>query len=402
MHKNVKNEEKVEADYSKMHNEDYLKRISEEADLQRVSSLENGTYVYDEQIEDYYDRNGNHYETKTTEKTVKRTVTTRTPPPKVMTEKIYQDFMKHYQDADEFMKRDIKPLEHIIDGFLTVGMTILASEPKFGKSFLAVSICEALAKGEDFLGLPVTRPYKSFYIPLEDMEEGLHERFDLLGKSEFGGNFNFMFRNEYISNDYINIDLLQEVITREGIELLIIDTLAQFTEGFGGSGNAYQNETVMLKPLHELARRNKIALLVLTHTNQAKYNNGDQKKISGSTAMSGSSDNYWIWDNRGITVKGRFLKEKTFPFFWSEDLTKMMRVPIKAGSGKKKKSNAEILLPEVQLGEWFSNKDLVEKFEEEDMSRQKVTTVINKWLLDGKIEQQGSGSAVKYKWISID
>ena len=49
--------------------------------------------------------------------------------------------------AADLQKKDIPPLRFIVDKLLTVGLNILASPPKYGKSWMVLALCLAVAAG---------------------------------------------------------------------------------------------------------------------------------------------------------------------------------------------------------------------------------------------------------------
>ena len=67
--------------------------------------------------------------------------------------------------ANELRRMAFVPVRYILPDFIPEGVTILASEPKVGKSWLALDLCIAVAAGRSRLiaetgerGCPVSRP----------------------------------------------------------------------------------------------------------------------------------------------------------------------------------------------------------------------------------------------------
>ncbi len=52
------------------------------------------------------------------------------------------------KSCEEIMTTLYKPIEFAVDGLITQGLYILAGSPKAGKSWLALQLCLAVAKGE--------------------------------------------------------------------------------------------------------------------------------------------------------------------------------------------------------------------------------------------------------------
>ena len=51
-------------------------------------------------------------------------------------------------NAEELLSFPLPPIRFIIDGLLPQGLHILAGAPKIGKSWLALTLCLCVAKGE--------------------------------------------------------------------------------------------------------------------------------------------------------------------------------------------------------------------------------------------------------------
>ncbi|MGD7707252.1 AAA family ATPase [Microlunatus sp. Y2014] len=79
------------------------------------------------------------------------------------------------------MTQDFPPVEYVVPGLIPEGMTVIASAPKIGKSWLVLGLGLAAASGGVALGhLPVTqRPV--LYLALEDGQRRLQYRLGSLG-----------------------------------------------------------------------------------------------------------------------------------------------------------------------------------------------------------------------------
>ena len=56
--------------------------------------------------------------------------------------------------AQALMAEQLPELCYLVEGFLPQGLVLLASPPKYGKSWLALQLCLAVSRGEPFLGMP--------------------------------------------------------------------------------------------------------------------------------------------------------------------------------------------------------------------------------------------------------
>ena len=84
--------------------------------------------------------------------------------------------------ATDLQNTDFPPLRFIIEDLLAAGLNILASPPKYGKSWMMMDLCIAVASGEKFLGFPTNR-CECLYLSLEDSLRRLKNRLEkLLGE----------------------------------------------------------------------------------------------------------------------------------------------------------------------------------------------------------------------------
>ena len=70
-------------------------------------------------------------------------------------------------DGATLMSCPIQPLNFVVDTLLSQGLHILAGSPKVGKSWLALWLAVAVAKGEPVWGMPVKQG-TTLYLCLED------------------------------------------------------------------------------------------------------------------------------------------------------------------------------------------------------------------------------------------
>lgn len=79
--------------------------------------------------------------------------------------------------ATDLQKKEIPPIRWVVQDLVAAGLTVLASPPKFGKSWMAMCLCLSVAMGGRFLGY---RCYKCgvLYMALEDGERRLKSRME--------------------------------------------------------------------------------------------------------------------------------------------------------------------------------------------------------------------------------
>ena len=79
------------------------------------------------------------------------------------------------QSGDDLMKKEVRPVQFVVDGLLPRGLSIVAGKRKEGKSWLILDMCFSVAAGEKFFDHD-TEQGTVLYLDLEDPETRLIQR----------------------------------------------------------------------------------------------------------------------------------------------------------------------------------------------------------------------------------
>ncbi|OQY16642.1 MAG: hypothetical protein B6I36_10035 [Desulfobacteraceae bacterium 4572_35.1] len=82
----------------------------------------------------------------------------------------------HLISADELKGKVFPPVKWAVDGVIPEGLTVLAGDPKAGKSLMAVDICNAIASGGEAFGKQACVQGDVVYISLEDPQRRVQDR----------------------------------------------------------------------------------------------------------------------------------------------------------------------------------------------------------------------------------
>jgi hypothetical protein len=82
--------------------------------------------------------------------------------------------------ARELLAIELPPVAWAIPDILPAGVSLLAGKPKLGKSWLALSVCEAIAVGGVALGVKHVEKGETLYLALEDNRRRLQQRLNKL------------------------------------------------------------------------------------------------------------------------------------------------------------------------------------------------------------------------------
>ena len=197
----------------------------------------------------------------------------------------------HLITAKDLKDKDFPPVVWAVDGVIPEGLTVLAGDPKVGKSLVAVDICSAIASGLHSFGNRKCTEGACLYVSLEDPERRVKarikqqcdlwpDRFKLLtgGISQLGEGF------------YRQMD--EMLLLWPDLRCVVIDTMAfvipQKPQGISDYDHIYK----YLDPLHRWCLNNHISVILITHTTKARIVDGENPFIGiiGSVAIQGCSD----------------------------------------------------------------------------------------------------------------
>ena len=143
-----------------------------------------------------------------------------------------------FMTGTELEKADIEKPFFIIKKVLPTGLAILASPPKFGKSWLVLLMALCVANGKKFLGFD-TEKVACLYLALEDSSARIKERTGKIMNGEpFPENFIFSVKSRDISHGLIE-QLEMFMQQRPDTKLIIIDTFQKVRGSIGRGESAY-------------------------------------------------------------------------------------------------------------------------------------------------------------------
>ncbi len=210
-------------------------------------------------------------------------------------------------DADELLATPLKPINWIVKDILPQGLHILAGSPKIGKSWLMLSLCLQVAKGEPLWEYE-TQKCEVLYLCLEDTLNRVQSRlFQITDNAPDRLHF-------AVAANILNEGLKEQI---EGFMkeypdtgLIVIDTF-QKVRGLCLSSNSYANDYYDVSQLKSLADKYGIALIIVHHLRKDAASD-PVMMISGSTGISGGADcNYVLvkdkraLDSAKLIISGR-------------------------------------------------------------------------------------------------
>lgn len=194
--------------------------------------------------------------------------------------------------------------------FLTEGTCILSAKPKLGKSWLALSMCLAISKGEDFLGYK-TRKCSTLYLDLETAESLQQRRIlQVLKGGAVPDNFYIDSSTNRIGNGFV--EQIEAYLEEDpNIGVVVVDVFAIIRTDTKGREQEYEHAYRDISPLNDLAKKYHIAIILVTHDRKAVDPDDAFSNILGSTGIQGAAGQMIVMyrkkrnDPIHISVKGK-------------------------------------------------------------------------------------------------
>lgn len=209
-------------------------------------------------------------------------------------------FTKKEVDAPEInsgydlMQLELKPIEFIVKDMLPVGLNLLASPPKFGKSWFALDLSLSVSSGTYFLGNE-TKASTVYYLALEDSKNRLQSRIKkLLGENNPSKDFYYGLEINTIDGGCIE-QLEQVIKALPTCKLIIIDTLQYIRGTRGKTDGVYDYDYNTMKQLKRFADAHELSILVIHHTRKDTNPYDPFANISGTNGITGACDTMMVF-----------------------------------------------------------------------------------------------------------
>lgn len=186
--------------------------------------------------------------------------------------------------AQELIDRKFDPLNWVIPGMVTTGLTIVAGAPKVCKSWMVLNWGWAIAVGGYVLGKIRVDINEVLYLALEDTERRLQDRLRIIGAY---GSSKLYLPTQWPKGreaiQYLDAWMIKNPDTR----CIIIDTL-QKVSGIEDA-NSYSETYAFASELKKFADRNEVAVVVVHHTRKMIADDF-LHTVQGSVGLTGAAD----------------------------------------------------------------------------------------------------------------
>ena len=217
--------------------------------------------------------------------------------------------------AKDLQDKEFKPIKWVVEGLLPQGLALLVAPPKYGKSWLMLDLCLAVASGQKFLDMP-TNKCGCLYLALEDNQRRLQDRMNHVLQGERAPDGFELATGSLDLNDGLLDQLTGYLAVNPGCGLVVIDTLQRVRRTTGKAANAYQADYQDVGVLQKFASEREICIILVHHLRKMKDENDPFAQISGTNGILGAADSALVMTRESrvdkttkLSVTGRDLEE---------------------------------------------------------------------------------------------
>jgi len=166
--------------------------------------------------------------------------------------------------AAELMAMELPPVAPVVEDLIHEGVTIFAGKSKMGKSWMMLDLAIAVATGGKVFGSRVVDQGEVLYLALEDNKRRLKRRINKLFGQQPPPGLHLSFGWPRLNEG--GLEELDEFLgERQGIKLVIIDTLAQLKPKTSGRRTQYDEDRRAGDSLIPLAEEHDVAIVLIHH-----------------------------------------------------------------------------------------------------------------------------------------
>ena len=195
--------------------------------------------------------------------------------------------LQTYHASELYDKRIERP-PTIVSGMIPAGLTVLAGNPKRGKSWLALLLALCVAGGEPFLGMQTTQG-DVLYLDLESRQYRVQDRLRKLIPGRAPECLSITHESQRLG-DGLEEQLSMWCQDVEHPRMIIVDTLGRVKSRSRQGENAYEADTRIMGALQRLALSYGVAVVCIHHLRKSVAESDDFERISGSMGISGACD----------------------------------------------------------------------------------------------------------------
>ena len=219
--------------------------------------------------------------------------------------------------ANDLLKEDLPELRVLVGvgdelPFLVEGTCILSAKSKLGKSWLAMELCNAVSKGEDFLGYK-TAKCDTLYLDLETVKNLKQKRLKTIIKNtgSIGDGFNIQ-DTACLLGEGFEEEIEHYLAEDPNIGIIVVDVFQKILKPKRRDVSDYEYYYEQIGRLNKIAEERHISIILVCHDRKTVDEADPFSNILGSTALQGATDQMIVMFKRRVNdpithimVKGR-------------------------------------------------------------------------------------------------
>jgi RecA-family ATPase len=197
----------------------------------------------------------------------------------------------------------VEPIDFIIDDMLSPGLSMLAADPKIGKSWFSLLMCLCVSQGRKFLGYN-THKCNVLYLALEDSDNRMKSRIKRIFEGDkLPDTFNYCIEINDLSSGFIEqMELVCQSMS--DLRLIVVDTLQCIRGQYNNKdGGAYGYDYKEMNKLKSFAKKHNLAILLIHHTSKMDNPNDPFFSISGTRGLTGALDLLMVIKKENVSDK---------------------------------------------------------------------------------------------------
>ena len=314
--------------------------------------------------------------------------------------------------ATELLSSEDEEINWLIPGYIAKGSVFMLGGPgKGGKSYLMLDAAISLASAQPAWNRPIEETSKVMYVDAENNKQEVRRRIGRISKSrEWSSLDNLILRlhSPYDMTKAVDVNRLRNLITSEEAEVVVIDSLIDFT----GDANENDNSEMsrVMREFTDIARTTECTVIIIHHTRKGnRFNSGGQDGSRGASAIVNSVDDYFELQGSGGrgTVRGVALRSQQeadgFSFTIIDDAPAItIAYGERTSEGKslqEEAGNVALTLLE-QHGDWCKRADLLQALRNEglEFSDRTFAGAVKFLSQTGKITEKRDGRVKLYRF----
>jgi hypothetical protein len=203
--------------------------------------------------------------------------------------------------AADLLSGPISETQDIVEGLVSVGVSLLGAPQKSGKTFFCLQMADALSSGKEFLGKKVVQG-TVLYLALEDHKTKLQKRLKAMGIEPK----NNLIIDILKPDPFFDLEtrIKEELEKNPDLKLVVIDTFAKIRSR---DDRDYETEYAEVTRYHSLAFQYNLAIILVTHLRKEISPDQPFDAIYGSRGLTAGADTILVMYKRNYLSKCRQL-----------------------------------------------------------------------------------------------